>query len=61
MTPSIVIPESRRRRDRAVECRTVAVRLRMQNARDQMMKVAAYYERMARDADQHEIAKACRN
>jgi hypothetical protein len=35
----------------------VAGRLRVQNARDQMLKVAADYERMARDAKQREIAQ----
>ena len=50
MTLSIAIPESRRCRERALECRTVADRLRLQNARAQMLKVAADYERMARDA-----------
>jgi hypothetical protein len=57
MTLSIAIPESRRCRERALECRTVADSLRLQNARDQMLKVAADYERMARDAKQREIAQ----
>ena len=57
MTLSIAIPESRRCRERALECRTVADRLRVQNARDQMLRVAADYERMARDAEQREIAQ----
>ena len=57
MTLSIDIPESRRCRERALECRTVAGRLRVQNARDQMLRVAANYERMARDAEQREIAQ----
>ena len=57
MTLLIAIPESRRCRQRAHECRTVADRLRLQNARDQMLKVAADYERMARDARQREIAQ----
>lgn len=57
MILSITIPESRRCRERALECRTVAGRLRVQNARDQMLKVAADYERMARDAKQREIAQ----
>ena len=38
-------------------CRNVAGRLRVQNARDQMLRVAADYERMARDAEQREIAQ----
>lgn len=57
VTLSIAIPESRRCRERALECRTVAGRLRVQNARDQMLRVAADYERMARDAEQREIAQ----
>ena len=57
MTVSIAIPESRRCRQRALECRNVADRLRVQNAREQMLKVAADYERMARDAEQREIAQ----
>ena len=57
MTLSIAMPESRRCRERALDCRTVAGRLRVQNARDQMLRVAAEYERMARDAEQREIAQ----
>ena len=57
MTLSIAIPESRRCRERALECRAVAGHLRVQNARAQMLKVAADYERMARDAEQREIAQ----
>lgn len=57
VTSSIAMPESRRCRERAFECRTVAGRLRVQNARDQMLRVAADYERMARDAEQREIAQ----
>src|SRR5215813_10078931 len=55
MSPSI-IPESRRCRTRARECRTMAERLRVQSARDQMLKAASDFERMARDAEQREIA-----
>jgi hypothetical protein len=57
VTLSFAIPESRRCWQRALECRTVAGRLRVQNARDQMLKVAADYERMARNAEQREIAQ----
>ena len=57
MTLSIAIPESRRCRERALECRSVASHLRVQNAREQMLKAAADYERMARDAEQREIAQ----
>jgi hypothetical protein len=57
MTLFIALPESRRCRERALQCRTVAGHLRVQNARDQMLKVAAAYERMAHDAEQREIAQ----
>ena len=57
MTLPVAMPESRRCRERALECRTVAGRLRVQIARNQMLKVAADYERMARDAEQREIAQ----
>lgn len=57
MTLSIAVPESRRCRERALECRSLAGHLRVQNARDQMLKAAGDYERMARDAEQREIAQ----
>ena len=57
MTLPIAMPESRRCRERALECRSLASHLRVQNARDQMLKAAADYERMARDARQREIAQ----
>ena len=57
VTVSIAIPESRRCRERARQCRSVAGLLRVQNAREQMLKAAANYERMARDAEQREIAQ----
>lgn len=53
----IAVPESRRCRVRAHECRTAAERLRVQDARDQMLRVAGYYERMAKDAEEREIAQ----
>ena len=56
MSPSI-IPESRRCRTRARECRTMAERLRVQTSRDQMLKAALDFERMAQDAEQREIAQ----
>jgi hypothetical protein len=56
-TLSIAVPESRKCRERAIECRTVAGRLRVQNAHDQMLRVAADYECMARDPEQREIAQ----
>ena len=34
----------------------MAERLRVQSARDQMLKVASEFERMAQDAEQREIA-----
>lgn len=57
MTLSIAIPESSRCRKRARECRTIAGQLRVQDARDQMLKAAADYERMALDAEKREIAQ----
>ncbi len=57
MSPTVAVPESRRCRTRAVECRTMAELFRVQIARDQMLKAAADYERMARDAKQREIAQ----
>jgi hypothetical protein len=57
MTLLIAIPESSRCRKRALECRTIAGQLRVQNARDQMLKAAADYERMASDAEKREIAQ----
>ncbi len=57
MMLSIAIPESCRCRKRALECRSVADRLHVQIARDQMLKVAADYERMAMDAKQYEVAQ----
>lgn len=56
MSPSI-IPESRRFRTRARECRTMAERLRVQAAREQMLKAASDFERMAQEAEQREIAQ----
>ena len=57
MLLAIAIPESRKCRTRAHQCRTAAERLRVQIARDQMLKAAADYDRMARDAEQREIAQ----
>jgi hypothetical protein len=54
---SSIIPESRRCRARARECRTIAERLRVQTARDQMLKAASDFERMAQDAERREIAQ----
>jgi hypothetical protein len=57
MPLSIAVPESRRCRKRARECRTMAERFRVHIARDQMLKAAEDYERMAHDAEQREIAQ----
>lgn len=57
MSQSITFPESQRCLTRARECRTMARFLRVHIARDQMLKAAADYERMARDAEHREIAQ----
>ncbi len=57
MSLSIALPESRRCRTRARECRTMAERFRLPIARDQMLKAASDFERMARDAEQREIVQ----
>jgi len=56
MSPVIAIPESRRCRARARQCRTIAYQFHGQIARDHMLKAAADYERMADDAERREIA-----
>jgi hypothetical protein len=56
MSPVVAIPESRRCRARARQCRTIAEQLHGQIARHHMLKAAADYERMANDAEQREIA-----
>jgi hypothetical protein len=55
MSLSIMVPESRRCRTRARECRLIAERLRVQAAREQMLKAASDFDRMAHDAEQREI------
>jgi hypothetical protein len=55
MSLSIMVPESRRYRTRARECRSIAERLRVQAAREQMLKAASDFDRMAHDAEQREI------
>ena len=57
MSPSITVPESRRCRMRANECRLLAERLHAQLAREVMLKAASDYDRMAHEAEQHEIAQ----
>ena len=42
---------------RANECRILAERLHAQLAREVMLKAASDYERMAREAEQQEIAQ----
>ena len=56
MVPSIPVPESRRYHARARECRAMAQSFRVQGSRDQMLKAAADFERMAKDARAREIA-----
>jgi len=56
MSPAIAIPESRRCRARARQCRSIAHQFRGPIARDHMLKAAADYERMADSAEQQEIA-----
>ena len=57
MASSIPVPESRRCHARARECRSMALSLRVQSSRDQMLKAAADFERMAQDARTREIAE----
>ena len=57
MALSIPVPESRKFHARARECRTMAQSLRVQSSRDQMLKAAADFERMAQDARAREIAE----
>ena len=57
MSLTIALPESRRCRTRARECRTMAERFRLPIARDQMLKAASDFERIARDAEQREIVQ----
>ena len=57
MPLSIPVPESRRCHARAREFRTMAQSLRVQSSREQMLKAAADFERMAQDARAREIAE----
>jgi hypothetical protein len=57
MSLTVALPESRKCRTRARECRTMAERFRLPIARDQMLKAASDFERMARDAEQREIVQ----
>ena len=56
MSLTVALPESRRCLTRARECRTMAEQFRLPIARDQMLKAASDFERMARDAERREIA-----
>jgi hypothetical protein len=57
MPVTMYVPESRRCRTRALECRAMAGSFRGQFAREQMLKVATNYDRMAQDAKIREIAQ----
>ena len=57
MALSIPVPESRICHARAREFRAMAQSLRVQSSRDQMLKAAADFERMAQDARAREIAE----
>ena len=57
MSLSLAIPESRRYRTRARECRSMAELFRVHIARDQLLKAATDYERMAQETKQREIAQ----
>jgi len=57
MSHAIALPESQRCRKRAAECRRTAAGLRMPDTREQMLRVADRYERMARDAAEREISQ----
>ena len=52
-----LVPESRKCRRRAFECRTIAGMFRGESTRNRMLRVAADYERMAADAEAREIAE----
>jgi hypothetical protein len=56
MVLSMLVPESRKFLARARECQTMAQALRVQSSRDQMLKAAADFERMAQVARAREIA-----
>ena len=57
MALSIPVPESRRYHARAREFRSMAQLLRVQSSREQMLRAAADFERMAQDAKAREIAE----
>jgi purine nucleoside permease len=49
------VPESQRARARALECRAMAARFRVDFAREQLLKTAANFDRIAEDAAAREI------
>ncbi len=51
------VPTSQRFRDRALECRAAASRFRVDFARNQMLKVAEDFERIAQEAREREITQ----
>lgn len=57
MALSVLVPESRKCRTRALEYRTIAGMFRGEGNRKRMLRVAADYERMAADAEAREIAE----
>ncbi len=50
------MPASQRARARASECREMAAHFRLGYARRQMLRTADIFERIAREAEQREIA-----
>ena len=57
MDLSIAVPESRRCHARAREFQAMAQSLRVQSSREQMLRAAAAFERMAQDAEAREITE----
>ncbi|MGC1465565.1 MAG: hypothetical protein WA792_07515 [Pseudolabrys sp.] len=55
LVPTSLVPESQRCRVRARECRALASRLRVDFAREHLLKAADGFERSARDAQEREI------
>jgi purine nucleoside permease len=49
------VPESQRARARALECRAMAARFRVDFARRQLLRTAATFDRIAEDAAAREI------
>jgi hypothetical protein len=57
MLASVPVPESQWCRARALECRVTAQLFRVDFARDQMLKAAADFDGIAREAREREIAE----